>query len=89
MWTLAEKHSALMVSLEHRYYGESQPVADMSVENLKFLTSEHVRAWVGILFFSLRCARFFLRTSQFCSNISLISFVLLQVVVSSRNAVFA
>ena len=49
MWTLAEKHSALMVSLEHRYYGESQPVADMSVENLKFLTSEQVRAWVSFL----------------------------------------
>jgi hypothetical protein len=42
MWTLAEKHSALMVSLEHRYYGESQPVPDMSVENLKYLTSEQV-----------------------------------------------
>lgn len=42
MWTLAEAHSALMVSLEHRYYGESRPVPDMSIGNLKHLTSEQV-----------------------------------------------
>ena len=40
MATLAEKHGALMVAVEHRFYGESQPTADMSTDNLRFLTSE-------------------------------------------------
>lgn len=40
LWTLAEQHNALMISLEHRYYGESQPVPNMSNENMKYLTSE-------------------------------------------------
>jgi serine protease 16 len=40
MWTLAEQHGALMISLEHRYYGESWPVPDMTDENLVYLTSE-------------------------------------------------
>jgi hypothetical protein len=40
MWTLAEEHNALMITLEHRYYGESQPVSDMSDENMRYLTSE-------------------------------------------------
>jgi pimeloyl-ACP methyl ester carboxylesterase len=30
---------ALLIELEHRYYGESHPTPDMSVENLKYLTS--------------------------------------------------
>jgi serine protease 16 len=40
MWTLAEKHSALMLSLEHRFYGESRPTRDMSDLSLRLLTSE-------------------------------------------------
>ena len=40
MATLAKKEGALMVALEHRFYGESRPTTDMSVGNLKFLTSE-------------------------------------------------
>jgi hypothetical protein len=44
MWSLAEEHGALMLSLEHRFYGESQPTADMSVTNLAFLTSEQALA---------------------------------------------
>ncbi|OQS06824.1 serine protease family S28 [Thraustotheca clavata] len=38
MNTLAIKHKALMVSLEHRYYGTSYPTKDMSVKNLKYLS---------------------------------------------------
>jgi len=34
------EHNALLVSLEHRYYGDSQPFSDWSTENLKLLTSE-------------------------------------------------
>jgi hypothetical protein len=29
-----------MISIEHRYYGESQPFDDLSVESMKYLTSE-------------------------------------------------
>ena len=46
MSQLAEKHSALMVDIEHRYYGESYPTAnDMSNEHLAaYLTSEQALA---------------------------------------------
>jgi len=36
---LAEQHSALIVALEHRYYGLSQPFSDLSTANLRFLSS--------------------------------------------------
>jgi len=36
---LAEQHSALIVALEHRYYGLSQPFSDLSTPNLRFLSS--------------------------------------------------
>lgn len=39
MATLAQEHQALMVSLEHRFYGESHPTNDMKTENLHYLTS--------------------------------------------------
>lgn len=31
---------ALMVTLEHRFYGKSQPLPDLSIESLRFLSSE-------------------------------------------------
>ncbi len=34
----AMKHRAMMVAVEHRFYGESVPLGDMSNENLRFLT---------------------------------------------------
>lgn len=37
---LAEEHHAHLVALEHRYYGLSQPFADLSTEHLKFLSTE-------------------------------------------------
>jgi hypothetical protein len=42
--TLAAEHGALMVALEHRFYGASLPTRDMSTANLRFLTSEQALA---------------------------------------------
>ena len=44
MWTLAEEHGALMLALEHRFYGESRPTADLSDDSLVLLTSEQALA---------------------------------------------
>jgi serine protease 16 len=40
MSTLAEENGALIVALEHRFYGVSYPTPDMSTENLKYLSSD-------------------------------------------------
>jgi len=39
MVTLAAAHGALIVALEHRYYGESVPTPDLSTENMRFCES--------------------------------------------------
>ena len=39
MVDLAKEIGALILAVEHRYYGESQPVSDLSTANLKWLTS--------------------------------------------------
>nr|ACO15310.1 serine protease K12H4.7 precursor [Caligus clemensi] len=36
----AKEVGALMIQLEHRFYGSSRPTENMSTENLKFLTSQ-------------------------------------------------
>ena len=38
--TLAEQNKAVVLSLEHRFYGVSQPFKDLSTENLRYLTVE-------------------------------------------------
>ncbi|OQR89703.1 serine protease family S28 [Achlya hypogyna] len=38
--TLARSHRALLVAVEHRYYGKSYPTPDMSTENLRYLSSQ-------------------------------------------------
>jgi len=40
----AEKFNALLFEVEHRFYGESQPTNDLSVANLKYLSSEQALA---------------------------------------------
>lgn len=44
MYTLAEEHNAMLVDVEHRFYGESYPTTDMSTENLKYLSSAQALA---------------------------------------------
>ncbi|RQM28579.1 hypothetical protein B5M09_007910 [Aphanomyces astaci] len=38
----AKKNKALIVSMEHRFYGKLQPLPDFSTESLKFLCAEQV-----------------------------------------------
>lgn len=42
--TYAEKMGALCFLLEHRFYGKSQPTADLSTDNLRFLSSRQALA---------------------------------------------
>jgi serine protease 16 len=44
VYTLAQEHNALMMNVEHRFYGQSYPTADMSTHNLKYLTSTQALA---------------------------------------------
>ena len=44
MATLAKQYGALMIALEHRFYGESFPTPDMSVESLRYLSSHQALA---------------------------------------------
>ena len=41
---LGAGYGALLISLEHRYYGDSQPFDDWSTPNLKYLTSQQALA---------------------------------------------
>lgn len=40
----AREHNALCFHLEHRFYGQSHPTEDLSIENLKYLSSEQALA---------------------------------------------
>ncbi|KAK2954094.1 putative Thymus-specific serine protease [Blattamonas nauphoetae] len=42
--TLSKLHKAVLVVLEHRYYGESQPFTDHSTQNLKYLSAKQALA---------------------------------------------
>ncbi|XP_018571430.1 putative serine protease K12H4.7 [Anoplophora glabripennis] len=44
-WTKsAKKYGALLIQLEHRFYGNSQPFSDLSTEHLRYLTSDQALA---------------------------------------------
>ena len=51
---MAKDNEGMLVILEHRYFGKSFPVSDLSEANLEFLTIRHVLAdlrnfaWVGM-----------------------------------------
>ncbi|KAN0044793.1 hypothetical protein ACTA71_006316 [Dictyostelium dimigraforme] len=40
----AQKFNALLVAIEHRFYGDSIPMGSLSLENLKFLTTQQALA---------------------------------------------
>ncbi|KAL1510018.1 hypothetical protein ABEB36_004676 [Hypothenemus hampei] len=44
----AKQFKAIIFQVEHRFYGKSRPTPDLSVENLKFLTSEQALADLAI-----------------------------------------
>ncbi|KAI9979484.1 hypothetical protein PInf_029378 [Phytophthora infestans] len=44
VYYLAEQHRALLLALEHRFYGKSYPTEDMSLPNLAYLSSEQALA---------------------------------------------
>lgn len=43
-YELAQQHRALLVDVEHRFYGESYPTDDMSTSNLKYLSADQALA---------------------------------------------
>ena len=47
-YELAVEHKALFVVLEHRYYGDSQPFPDWSLENLRHLTVDNALADIAV-----------------------------------------
>ena len=44
MYNLAQEHKALMIDVEHRFYGESYPTSDMSTANLAYLSADQALA---------------------------------------------
>ena len=60
---LAAEVGAMVVAVEHRYYGSSLPVSDFTTENLRYLSSKQALADL---------ARFI--TSFYSSNVSTLSY---------------
>jgi hypothetical protein len=44
VFNLAKQHSAMLVNVEHRFYGQSYPTKDMSTENLSLLSADQALA---------------------------------------------
>jgi hypothetical protein len=51
----AQRVGALILQLEHRFYGKSHPTEDTSVESLKFLTSQQGRLYARVRMISFFC----------------------------------
>ena len=41
--TNAQSNNAIAIEVEHRFYGLTHPTPDLSMESLKYLTSQQVR----------------------------------------------
>lgn len=46
---LAERHNALIVAIEHRYYGNSYPVPDLTDENMVYVSSHQALADIAAI----------------------------------------
>jgi hypothetical protein len=44
VYELAREHKALLINVEHRFYGQSYPTKDMSTSNLKYLSADQALA---------------------------------------------
>lgn len=44
LFAQAKKYNALLIDVEHRFYGESYPTLDMSTKNIRYLSSEQALA---------------------------------------------
>lgn len=44
LYDLAKQHRAVLINVEHRFYGQSYPTLDMSTENLQYLSSQQALA---------------------------------------------
>lgn len=44
MYNLAQEHKALLVDVEHRFYGQSYPTENMTTDNLKYLSADQALA---------------------------------------------
>lgn len=44
VYQLAQQHNAMMIDVEHRFYGQSYPTTDMSTDNLQYLSSTQALA---------------------------------------------
>ena len=53
MCQMAKDRGALIVALEHRFYGASQPTGDLSIQSLRFLSSTQALADAAALITSL------------------------------------
>jgi hypothetical protein len=56
VYELAQQHQALLLDVEHRFYGESYPTSDMSTSNLRYLSAEQALADLARLVTSVKSA---------------------------------
>jgi len=66
MANYAKVYGALMLALEHRFYGASQPFANLSTENLRYLSSQQALADAATFLAAMK--------NQFATNAPVVSF---------------
>ena len=77
--SLAEKHNALLIDVEHRFYGESYPTADMSTENLQYLSSSQALADLARVIGQVK--------SELGSGMLLVTIIIMQLCMSVCNLI--